>query len=90
LKGFAVGNGCTDPLECEFQNDYPVYLVQLYRDIGYITQSQYEAVDSKCKNQGAELPKECTVLLDEVKLVLMKIDNLVDGFNIYDAYRPCY
>lgn len=20
----------------------------------------------------------------------MQIDNLVDGFNIYDAYRPCY
>jgi hypothetical protein len=20
----------------------------------------------------------------------MQIDDLVDGFNIYDAYRPCY
>ena len=59
-----MGNGCTDPLECEFQNDYPVYLMQLYRDIGYIRQEQFEKVDQACRNQGAELSKDCTLLLD--------------------------
>lgn len=38
LKGFAVGNGCTDPLECEFQNDYGVYQMVLFRDLGFISQ----------------------------------------------------
>jgi len=57
--------------------------MQLYRDIGYISQAQYETVDSKCANQGADLSDDCTKLLDDV-------DNLVNGFNIYDAYRPCY
>jgi hypothetical protein len=66
-------------LECEFQNDYPVYLIQLYRDIGYITQAQYEAVDSKCANQGADLPDDCSKLLDEVQLVLNRsITSLTD------------
>lgn len=67
LTGFAVGNGCTDPLECAFQNDYPVYQMQLYRDFGYITQEQYDNVSSKCKDQGGVLPDDCTKLLDSVK-----------------------
>jgi hypothetical protein len=66
LKGFAVGNGCTDPLECEFQNDYGVYLIMLYRDLGFISQDHYELVDSKCANQGPDLPDDCQKLLDEV------------------------
>jgi hypothetical protein len=41
--------------------------MQLYRDIGYITQQQYESVDGKCKDQGAVLPDACTALLDEVE-----------------------
>ena len=73
LKGFAVGNGCTDPLECEFQNDYPVYLMQLYRDIGFISEAQYQEVDAKCKDQGADLPEACTKLLDAVKVELFRL-----------------
>lgn len=42
--------------------------MQLYRDIGYITQAQYENVDAKCANQGADLSDDCTKLLDEVNL----------------------
>ena len=55
----------------------------LFRDLGFISQQMYEMVDSKCKDKGSELPKECTDLLDQV-------DELVDGFNIYDAFKPCY
>jgi hypothetical protein len=66
LKGFAVGNGCTDPLECEFQNDYGPFLMQLFRDYGYITQAQFEEVDNKCKDQGPELPKDCQQAIDNV------------------------
>jgi len=54
-----VGNGCTDPLECEFQNDYPVYLMQLFRDLGYISEDMYQQVDKLCKDQGPVLPKDC-------------------------------
>lgn len=68
LKGFAVGNGCTDPLECEFQNDYGPFLVQLFRDYGYITQEKYEEVDKKCRDQGAVLSQECQNILDEVAI----------------------
>jgi len=57
--------------------------MQLYRDIGYISDSQYQDVDKKCKNQGSELTKECQDALD-------KVDNLMTGLNIYDAFRPCY
>jgi len=57
--------------------------MQLYRDFGYITQEQYNTVDGKCKDKGAVLPDDCNKLLDD-------IDDLVDGFNIYDAFRPCY
>lgn len=63
-----MGNGCTDALECEFQNDYPVFLMQLYRDIGYISQEQYETVDEECRDQGAELTQKCMQLIDEVGL----------------------
>lgn len=78
-----MGNGCTDPLECEFQNDYGPFLMQLFRDYGYISQEKYEEAEKKCSNQGPVLPDDCKALLTE-------IDNIVDGFNIYDAYRPCY
>ena len=71
LKGFAVGNGCTDPLECEFQNDYGPFLIQLFRDYGYINQEQFENVDSKCKNQGPELPDDCKQALDEVYSIII-------------------
>jgi hypothetical protein len=43
--------------------------MQLYRDIGYISQAQYETVDSKCANQGAKLSDDCTKLLDDVNLM---------------------
>lgn len=56
LKGFAVGNGCTDPKECEFQNEYPPFLLQLWRDFGYITQEKFDEVDGLCKDQGPILP----------------------------------
>jgi hypothetical protein len=46
--------------------------MQLYRDIGYITQEQYENVDKECKDQGADLPETCTKLLDDVFLHLRR------------------
>jgi serine carboxypeptidase-like clade 2 len=32
LKGIAVGNGCTDPLECNFQSDIDPFLAELLYD----------------------------------------------------------
>jgi len=42
IQGFAVGNGCTDQTECEFQNDYGPYLMRLYRDYGFITEIMFD------------------------------------------------
>ena len=38
----------------------------LYRDLGFISQEQYEQIESKCAGKGADLPKECTDLMDKV------------------------
>ena len=40
--------------------------MQLYRDVGYISQEQYEMIDGKCKDQGAVLPDDCVKELDKV------------------------
>ena len=42
LKGFAVGNGCTDASECEFINDYPHYLYILLNDVGMISDKLFK------------------------------------------------
>ncbi|XP_031472757.1 uncharacterized protein LOC116245239 [Nymphaea colorata] len=89
LKGFAVGNGCTDPLECEFQNDYGPFLMQLFRDYGYITQEKFEESTRSAGTRGSPLPGvpgHSPRGSDSVT----KVEGLVDGYNIYDAYRPCY
>lgn len=70
IKGFAVGNGCTHETECEFQNDYGPYLMQLYRDYGFITQEMFEEVDSKCNNKQV-LPDDCVAMLDQVFFCLL-------------------
>ena len=71
IQGFAVGNGCTHETECEFQNDYGPYLMQLFRDYGFITNEMYNEVDGKCNNKK-ELPQDCTDLLDKVFHFLKK------------------
>lgn len=68
LKGFAVGNGCTDPKECEFLNDYSPYLMEMVRNFGYISDEMYKEIDAACGNAGKELPKDCEKLLDRVDL----------------------
>jgi hypothetical protein len=65
IQGFAVGNGCTHETECEFLSDYGPYLMQLYRDSGFITSEMYNEVDAKCNNKKV-LPDDCTALLDKV------------------------
>lgn len=43
--------------------------MMLYRDLGFISQDQYELVDSKCANQGPDLPDDCKKLLDDVPII---------------------
>ena len=47
----------------------------LYRDLGFISQEQYELVDSKCKDHGSVLPDDCVKLMDEVFLFLFRLMN---------------
>ena len=40
--------------------------MELYRDVGYISQEQYETIESKCKGKGADLPDDCVKEMDKV------------------------
>lgn len=62
----------------------------LYRDLGFISQEQYEDIEKKCAGKGQDLPDDCVDAMDKVNLKIIQIDDLVDGFNIYDAFKPCY
>jgi len=49
--------------------------MQLFRDFGYISQAQYDDVDGKCKDQGAELSDECQAAIDQVEIILFRLIN---------------
>ena len=38
----------------------------LYRDLGFISQEQYDTIDKACSGKGQDLPDDCVKLLDEV------------------------
>lgn len=81
MKGFAVGNGCTDITECEFINDFPRYQYQLFNDIGVLPDSDFQEANKLCSTEK---------LSDDCKHKMDQIDNMTEGINIYDAYRPCW
>jgi hypothetical protein len=71
LKGFAVGNGCTDVTECQFdsvdeENAYPRYQLQLFNDIGILSDSDFEEVKRIC-NDTQKLSDLCKNKLEEVR-----------------------
>lgn len=82
LKGFAVGNGCTDASECEFINDYPHYLYILLNDVGILSDKLFKEAEDLCMG-SKDLSDECKAKMDQ-------IDDQIDGINIYDVFRSCW
>lgn len=90
FKGYAVGNGCTDPTECvgrkmKFKNDQSIYVYDFYWGQGKYsprTRAQYESTCMVNPN-GAPCQLVRQKILDEVGILYNEID-------VYDIYRPCY
>ncbi|KAF8014705.1 hypothetical protein BT93_H0498 [Corymbia citriodora subsp. variegata] len=78
FKGYIVGNGVTDE---EFDGNA---LVPFAHGMGLISDDLFEEVNRECKgNYYQPLSSTC-----ESKLA--KVDQDVDGLNIYDILEPCY
>ena len=45
----------------------------LYRDLGFISQEQYEQVESKCAGKGSDLPTDCVELMDKVSFISFRL-----------------
>jgi hypothetical protein len=45
------------------KNNYGPFLMQLFMDLGYISQKQLETIDGLCKSQGPILPDNCKAAL---------------------------
>lgn len=44
----------------------------LYRDLGFISQEQYEEVEKKCAGKGADLPQDCVDAMDKVNVLAFR------------------
>ncbi|GAB2298159.1 Serine carboxypeptidase-like 20 [Dionaea muscipula] len=78
FKGYMVGNGVTDE---EFDGNA---LVPFTHGMGLISNELYEEVIKECQgNYYLPTSENCQSLLS-------KVDNVVDGLNIYDILEPCY
>ena len=44
----------------------------LYRDLGFISQEQYEEVEKKCAGKGADLPQDCVDAMDKVNVLTFR------------------
>ncbi|EEF35107.1 serine carboxypeptidase-like 20 [Ricinus communis] len=78
LKGYLVGNGVTDEL---FDGNA---LVPFAHGMGLISDDLYEEVKDACSdNFYNPLSDTCETKLD-------KVDEDIEGLNIYDILEPCY
>ncbi|XP_028769706.1 serine carboxypeptidase-like 20 [Neltuma alba] len=78
FKGYLVGNGCTDD---EFDGNA---LVPFAHGMGLISDELYEEVRVECNgNFYNPLNENCASKL-------AKVDQEIDGLNIYDILEPCY
>lgn len=71
MKGFAVGNGCTDASECEFLSEYPHYLYTLLNDIGVLSNEIFFKAEKLCLNTP-DLSDECKAAMDQVPYRLLR------------------
>ncbi|KAF3435117.1 hypothetical protein FNV43_RR22204 [Rhamnella rubrinervis] len=78
LKGYLVGNGVTDE---EFDGNA---LVPFVHGMGLISDNLFEEVNVECKG------KYYNSAIESCKIKLAKVDEEVDGLNIYDILEPCY
>lgn len=78
FKGYLVGNGVTDD---EFDGNA---LVPFVHGMGLISDDLFQEVTTECKgNYYNPLSENC-------QNKLAKVDEDIDGLNIYDILEPCY
>ncbi|GAB2282396.1 carbohydrate-binding module 1 protein [Dionaea muscipula] len=78
FKGYMVGNGVTDDV---FDGNS---LVPFTHGMGLISNELFEEVNKECRgNYYLPTTEICERLLS-------KVDDVVDGLNIYDILEPCY
>ncbi|KAI3682567.1 hypothetical protein L1987_82630 [Smallanthus sonchifolius] len=78
FKGYMVGNGVADEV---FDGNA---LVPFAHGMGLISDELYEDVTTACQGNYSN-PVD-----DDCESKLSKVDQLVDGINIYDILEPCY
>ncbi|KAL9684134.1 hypothetical protein QQ045_021568 [Rhodiola kirilowii] len=79
IKGYMVGNGVTDN---EFDGNA---LVPFAHGMGLISEDIFKAYESACGGSYHDLKAG-----DDCFQLLYKIDDLLDGLNIYNILEPCY
>ncbi|CAM8928599.1 unnamed protein product [Rhodiola kirilowii] len=78
LKGYLIGNGVTDPV---FDDNA---LVPFAHGLGLISEDLFKATEMACDgNYHNPNSEACSHLLH-------KIDNKLDGLNMYNVLEPCY
>lgn len=90
LKGFAVGNGCTDPTECVgrkmlFKNDVSEYVYDFYWGQGKYSPETRVLYESSCLVNPNSEP--CQMVR---KKILIEAGVYYNEIDVYDIYRPCY
>ncbi|KDP45241.1 hypothetical protein JCGZ_15106 [Jatropha curcas] len=78
FKGYLVGNGVTDEM---YDGNA---LVPFAHGMGLISDELFEAVNSECKGNFYN------PLSDACDSKLAKVDEDIEGLNIYDILEPCY
>ncbi|XWS31191.1 hypothetical protein CRYUN_Cryun23aG0056200 [Craigia yunnanensis] len=78
FKGYLVGNGVTDD---EFDGNA---LVPFAHGMGLISDELYEEVKNECRGNFYN------PLSDTCESKLEKVDENINGLNIYDILEPCY
>ncbi|XP_040993388.1 serine carboxypeptidase-like 20 [Juglans microcarpa x Juglans regia] len=79
FKGYMVGNGVSDD---KFDGNA---LVPFAHGMGLISDDLFEEVNSECKGNYYNPP-----LTDTCQSKLEKVDEDLEGLNIYDILEPCY
>ncbi|XP_024969566.1 serine carboxypeptidase-like [Cynara cardunculus var. scolymus] len=90
LKGFAIGNGLTDPaIQYKAYTDYAL-------DMGIISESQYKRInlivpvcEAAIKLCGTDGTVSCTAAYLVCNIIFIAITNIAGNINYYDIRKEC-
>ena len=78
LKGFAVGNGCTD----WNVDTTPAFMLMLW-NYGMLSDYWHEQLMDNCDNMNDYSSEECADVVNTIQ------ESVVNDVNVYDIYRDC-